>query len=225
MLSQEHLIEFHNEARTIKEHYWYEHHEPDLYPLLVVRWRDMQPQAIDVQGVGNIIERLRGWAIRQNKSGWLTQAEMSTPLVVFCCLAALSDGVPLPDIGQMPVKGTPIEGIQLACEGYGLETDDERWLAEHAHGDLKRDYETNPDSKVLERLTTYLVETSSTGLAEWARVTSSFHKDDGGRIVWHEPHVSTSEDTHLSSHPAAEGDGYDKLLDIMIPHVTREKLA
>ena len=80
---------------------------------------------------------------------------------------------------------------------------------------------TNPESKVLERLTTYQVETSSTGLAEWARITSSFHKDDGGRIVWHEPHVDTSE----TADEALREGSYDKLLDIMTPYVTREKLA
>jgi hypothetical protein len=217
--SHEQLIEFHVEARAIKEHWWYEHQEPDMYPILTVRWRDMKPQSVDVAGIGNIVQRVRTWAIRDHKDSWVAQAEMGTPLVVFCCLAALDDGVQVPDIEEMPPKGTPIEGLWLATEGYGLEIDDEATAYATKHGDLKHDYETNPESKVLERLTTYQVETSSTGLAEWGRVTSSFHKDDGGKIVWHEPHVDTSE-------AWTEGeDGYDKLLAIMIPHVTREKLA
>jgi hypothetical protein len=114
-----------------------------------------------------------------------------------------------------------MEPIWLACEGYGLEGQDEELPENIKHGDLKRDYQTNPESKVLERLTTYQVETSSTGLAEWGRITSSFHKDDGGLIVWHEPHVDMSETADVE---LLEG-SYDKLLDLMMPHVTRENLT
>jgi hypothetical protein len=145
--------------------------------------------------------------------------------VLWSCLGAISDGVQLPGIEHTPPRGTPIEGIWLACEGYSLEghDDDEQGLSEaelekYRRGDLQHDYETNPESKVLERLTTYQVETSSTGLAEWGRVTSSFHKDDGGLIVWHKPLVQTSDEE------VPEG-GFDRLLEIMCPHVTREKLA
>lgn len=222
MYSHEQLIEFHNEVRVIKEHMWYEHKEPDLYPILVVRWRDMEMQSLDVAGAGAVIERVRAWAIKQHPDSWVSQAEMGTPLVIFCCLAALQDGVQMPGVEQMPAPGAPMESIWLACEGYGLEGKDEDIPLEGIkHGDLKRDYMTNPESKVLERLTTYQVETSSTGLAEWGRVTSSFHKDDGGLIVWHDHHVDTSE---TADETLMEG-SYDKLLDIMMPHVTREKLA
>jgi len=219
MYSREQLIEFHNELRQVKEHMWYDHKEPDLYPILVVRWRDMPSQAVNVPLVGSMVQVVREHAIANMPEHWAAQVEMGAPLVLWACLGALEDGVLLPGIGEMPAKGTPMESIWLGVEGYGLEGDSEMDLNEIQRGDLKRDYQDNPESKVLERLTTYQVETSSTGLAEWARVTSAFHKDDGGRIVWHEPHIDTSESTTLT-----EG-SYDKLLDIMVPCVTREKLA
>lgn len=219
MYSEEQLIEFHNEARTIKEHMWYEHKEPDLYPILVIRWRDMPAQGIDVKKIGSLIETSRDLAIAAGVDTWLTRIPMSAPLVLWSCLAAIHDGVHLPGIEDNPEKGHPIESIWLACEGYSAEDLTDEEAANIQRGDLQHDYETNPASKVLERLTTYQVETSSTGLAEWGRVTSAFHKDDGGRIVWHEPLIHTSEDTDM---PA---DGYDKLLEIMCPHVTRENLT
>ena len=224
MYSREKLIEFHVEARQIKEHHWYEHHEPDMLPMLVVRWRDMQPQSIDVGTVGGMIERLKDWAESTHRETWLTETEMSAPLVIFACLGAANDGVHLPGVAQMPEKGTPIESIWLAVEGYALEADIDEYAAiSRKRGDLERDYKTNPASRVTERLTTYQVETSSTGCAEWARLTSSFHKDDGGKIVWGEPLVNTSEDTVIGPGPDTDGD--DRLLHIMIPYVTREKLA
>jgi len=218
MYSHEQLIEFHNEARRIKEHIWYEHQEPDLYPILVIRWRDMQPQSVNVPEVGSLVERSRELAQKIKPDSWINQVEMGAPLVLWACLNSLKDGVHLPGIDNYPPEGTPMESIWLACEGYSLEELSDEEAAQYAHGDLKEDYETNPASKVLERLTTYQVETSSTGLAEWGRVTSAFHKDDGGRLIWHEARVDTSEDDPPS-------DGFDRLLDIMLPHVTREKLA
>lgn len=220
MYPHEQLIEFHNEIRAVKEHMWYDHKDPDLYPILVVRWRDMDAQAIDVPAVGTLVETSREYAIRKGVDNWMTQIEMSAPLVLWTCLNAIKDGVHLPGLEEVPPVGTPIESIWLACEGYGLEADDET-IEAHKRGDLKADFENNPASQVLERLTTYQVETSSTGLAEWARVTSAFHKDDGGRIIWHEPLINTSEDADVK---LLEG-SYDRLLDIMIPHVTRENLA
>lgn len=224
MYSHEQLVEFHEEIRTVKEHMWYDHQLPDLYPILAIRWRDMPPQSVDVPRIGSVIEASRDMMIARGMDTWLTRTEMSAPLVLWSCLAAIADGVHLPGIDDNPPKGTPIEGIWLACEGYGLEADDADPsvnIDEIVRGDLQRDYETNPESKVYERLTTYQVETGSTGLGEWGRVTSGFHKDDGGRIVWHEPIVNTSDDTDLPS----DRDGYDRLLDIMLPYVTREKLA
>lgn len=217
MYSQEQLIEFHNEIRSVKEHMWYDHKDPDLYPILVVRWRDMDMQAVNVPAMGTLIETAREAAKARGVHNWLIDTDMSAPLVLWSCLGALSDGVAIPGVERVPPKGTPLEAIWLACEGYGLEATDEEMEA-HERGDLKADYENNPDSKVFERLTTYQVETSSTGLAEWARVTSAFHKDDGGRIVWHEPLISTSEEEQ------PEG-GFDRLLEIMCPHVTRENLT
>ena len=35
----------------------------------------------------------RNWAIKQKAETWVTKADMGTPLVIFCCLAALHDGV------------------------------------------------------------------------------------------------------------------------------------
>ena len=218
MYSHDQLIEFHVEAQQIKEHQWYEHGEPDMYPMLVVRWRDMMPQSVDAARVGGIIEQLRDWALREKADTWLTRIEMNAPLIVYSCLAALKDNVPLPGLDHMPPDDTPMESVWLAVEGYSFEgSEAEADEVQRQRGDLERDYKTNPASKVLERLTTYQVETSSTGLAEWGRVTSAFHKDDGGRIVWHEPYVDSSDEP-------PEG-GFDRLLEIMIPHVTREKLA
>jgi hypothetical protein len=218
MYSHEQLIEFHDEARRIKEHWWYKHKEPDLYPILVVRWRDMQPQSVDVQKVGSLIEKFRDLAMGLHLDSWITKMEFSAPLVLWSCLSAAADGVQMPGIEHTPPKGTPMEGIWLACEGYSLESVDDEEAAQIVRGDWKRDYQTNPESKVLEQLMTYQVETSSTGLPEWGRVTSAFHKGDGGVIVWHEPRVDTSDDE------MPEG-GFDHLLEIMTPHVTREKLA
>lgn len=225
MLSHEQLIEFHSGARQIKEHHWHVHKEPDPPPMLVVRWRDMKPQSIDVAVIGATIEKVREFAKVKRPDSWIVDTQITAPFVIYTCLAALEEGVPLPGIDEMPTQGAPIESIWLAVEGYSIEGDhaDEVMSETYMRGDMERDFKTNPASNVIERLTTYLVETSSTGLAEWARVTSAFHKDDGGRIVWHEPLVNTSEDHVIG--PGPDSDGFDRLLNIMIPYVTREKLA
>lgn len=225
MLSHEQLIEFHSEARQIKEHHWHVHKEPDPPPMLVVRWRDMDPQAVDFMKVSAVIEGVHEWAEQNNKSHWLARLQMNTPFVLSSCLVALEEGVPIPGVQTMPPEGTPMESIWFAVEGYSIEGDDLDLaeLENYQRGNLERDFKTNPASKVIERLTTYMVETSSTGLAEWARVTSAFHKEDGGKIVWHDPLIHTSEETQLGMGP--DKGGIDRLLEIMTPHVTREKLA
>ena len=226
MYSREMLIEFHNEIRTAKEHMWYDHKEPDLYPILVIRWRDMEPQTVNVPLMGSLVETVKEHAEQMGVDNWVTRIPMSAPLVLWSALGAASDGVSIPGIEHTPPASTPIESIWLACEGYGLEGDDGGDGNTNdpplQHGDLKADYENNPDSKVLERLTTYQVETGPLGTAEWGRVTSAFHKDDGGRIVWHD-HIVCSSEAGIGE-PLLEG-SFDHLLDIMIPHVTREKLA
>lgn len=218
MYSHEQLIEFHEQIRTVKEHLWYDHQEPDMPPILTVRWRDMEPQSVNVLLVGGMIEVLHEQMRARGIKSRINDVPMGAPLVLWSCLGAMADGVQLPGVDETPPKGTPMESIWMACEGYGLESNDEAEMANVQRDDLKKDFETNPESTVLETLTTYQVETSSTGLAEWGRVTSLFHKDDGGRIVWHEPMVHTSEDE-------VPDQGFDNLLDIMTPHVTREKLT
>lgn len=226
MYSREQLIEFHDEIRTAKEHMWYKHKEPDLYPILSIRWRDMEPQSINVPLMGTLVEGVRDFAVKQGVHNWITDTPMNAALVLWACVGAADDGILLPGIEQMPPKGTPMEGIWLACEGYGYETEDLEEAAGVKHGNLKEDYENNPDSKVYERLTTYQVETGPLGTAEWGRVTSAFHKDDGGRIVWHEHIIHSSDDTAMDNDWLHDdGGGFDRLLAIMCPHVTREKLA
>jgi hypothetical protein len=235
MLRDEDLLQMHMEARTIKEHWWYQHQEPDMYPLMAVRWRDMQAQSVQIARVGAMMEEIQEFGRKSGMPTWLDDHEMTTPLVVFTTLAALRDYVHLPGINTMPARGTPIEMIMLAVEGYAfVSSDDDPISVEEAERvsqiGLDVDYKRNPASKVTERLTTYWVATSALGTAEWGRVTSAFVKDDFGHVVWDEPIINTSENFDLR-HATTEGlqldhdSGTDKLLDIMIPHVTRESLA
>lgn len=212
MHPREYIIEQHNMMRAHKEHMWYEHQEPDPPPHLAVRWRDMNMQAINFGAL------TRGLAVvAQGKSAKQRERMLRADAVLWGVLKMVSEGERYPpEITPPPTKDTPIESVWFAIEGYQRSVT-EGELRQHQRGDLEQDFKTNPNSNVHEILQTYIVETGPLGTAEWSRCTSGVHKDDGGRLVWDEPEIVTSDDTES---PILQ----DTTLAIMTSFVTRENL-
>lgn len=238
MDNQEMVKGAHMTMRTLKEHWWTDHDEPDPPPALYIQWRDRDPVPVDCGLMGSMIHRMREKYPKHMAQafGLPVDEEPTGAWLLHMTLAALSDGVPLPgghghsSIVQAP-KGTPMERIMFNVEGWARDinleaggpitsVDEaiERAGDEFPHepGDLQRDFETNPASNVRETMTTYIVQTDPLGNAEWCRATAFFHKDDGGVIVWDEPRIDDSE------HPV---DGFDPLIDVMCHYVQRENLS
>lgn len=219
---RDHVLEIHQEARDIKEHYWYHHNEPDPPPLLSVRWRDGAPLSVDIASAAMMVSAMHRHFPTMPILGVSVAPddEPSEPLVLYVVLNALADGVGIPGIEKPPHKSIPIEEIRFNVEGYAqkVEGADLMTPAEVAEVHPEHDYKTNPASTVRETMMTYLMVTGPLGTAEWGRATSVFKRGDGGRIEWDEPLVTTSDDQDDSV-------VYDRLLQVMAPIVTREKLV
>ena len=213
MYPREFILEHHDAMRAHKEHMWYEHHENDPPPHLAVRWRDMQIQSVNF---GALLFGL--FAVAQNKPAKQQARLTRTDAVLWGVLKMLSTGERYPpEVEPPPKRDTPIESVWFTIEGYQrIATEGE--TRQTFRGDLEREYRTNPDSGVYEVMQTYMVETGPLGTAEWARTTSGVHKGDGGRLVWDEPEIVTSDDTES---PILQ----DGILEIMTKFVTRENLT
>ena len=225
-MNTEHLLNLHMEARTMKEHWWHEHQEPDPPPMLCVRWQGEQAMAryVNVPETSLIVNTIHRLMPDTPLVGIeLPRDEMPAgSAVLYITLSALRDGIGLPGIPDPP-KDVPIEEVWLNDEGYTYRDGRKEVemvtihdaLALH-HGDLEADFRTNPMSDVIEEMTTYIVRTDPLGLAEWGRAVSTFFKDDGGVIVWNEPTVISSDDPPP---------GYDIYLEVMKHFVIREALS
>lgn len=231
MYPREFLIEQHRVIMDHKEHCWYQHKSNDMPPQMTVRWRDMKPQAIDLMGVINgLLERPRIASMSERRK--------RNALAPFRVIAGILEMLKqekhqLPNL-DYPPNGTPLEAVWVALEafqrvkhydsGTPFETikADVQAAAKVQLGDLQDEFATNPASDIREAVITYIVETSSTGLAEWAVVTTTLIKGDAGRIVWDEPMVVTSEDEN----PFPQlGGGRLRVIQSITPYVTRENLT
>lgn len=218
------IREAHMQMREIKEHWWHHHQEPDPPPALFIKWRDSEVANINCAAMGGMISRVHEKfpMIMEKVWGIPRETPITGALLLYLTLSALADGVPLPggptadSMVKVP-KGTPMEHIVFNVEGWARSMDDEE-AEQHQRGDLEKDFRENPLSDVRETMTTYIVQTSALGTAEWWRATSMFYKDDGGVVVWEDPHIDDSETYN-------EDEGVDTLLHVMKPFVTRESLA
>jgi hypothetical protein len=215
------VFEIHQEARHIKEHWWYHHGEPDPPALLSVRWRDGESLLVDVPTAAMMVTAIHQVAPNMPIVGLHIPPDEDPrePLILYVILNALDHGVGVPGIPQPPHISVPIEEIRFNVEGYARHVIVPEGVTEMVVEDNPEiDFRTNPASQVRETMTTYWVATSPLGTAEWVRITVEFRKGDGGRIEWDEPHIATSDET------PEDGD-FDSLLQIMVPIVTRESLA
>lgn len=230
MHSRDHAIECHEVMRRHKEHVWYEHQNNDMPPQLTVRWRDMEPQGINIAlQMAKLGQQISKYPISDEQ-----KRELGRPARILWGLFQLmtEEGTYPPEVTPPPNKDHPIETIMLALEGYqataaevpeGATEEEIQALADDvrgriAPGDLEREYQTNPGSGIHETLITYIIETGPLGTPEWSRVTSGVRKGDGGRLVWDEPIVHTSED------PTNYGE-HDLLLTVLSRYVRRENLT
>jgi hypothetical protein len=117
------------------------------------------------------------------------------------------------------VPDVPLEGVWLSLEQFH----DPRGVDDIANlpvkGDLQHDFETNPDSAILEAVATYVIETGATGLGEWARLTTCHRRVEGGGVEWLDTEIRRGDES-----PLVEPE-QDTLIDVMLPYVTRESLA
>ena len=235
-MNHEMIQEAHTQMRALKEHWWHEHDEPDPPPALFVKWRDMEAVGIDCGSMAAMIHRTHEKFPMLMQRAWgIPETGPTGAIMLWMCLGALSDGVPLPGgahgghdgLVHPPPKGTPMEHILFNVEGWAREIQTpgaETWqeAVEIAgdeipeRGDMEADFKNNPESDVKETMTTYIVQTDPLGNAEWYRAVSMFHKDDGGIIVWHDAYIDDSE---------TPTGGFDSLIEVMKKFVQRESLA
>lgn len=222
MFSREQLIHIHQEIQVFKEHLWYAHDEPDMFPVMTVRWRGQTAnQAVDLGKIGQVIEKV---AKRLPDDHFLNSNTVGDPKWLFkMALVALEDGVRLPGIENYPEPGEPLEAVWCSVEGYSAAAETMEEIHERA-GHLDDEFRNNPASGVRERLTTYIIQTGSTGLAEFARITTGFGKEDGGRIVWDEPRIWSSE-PELVDEDERLLKWTDAIIESISPYVTREALS
>lgn len=222
MFTREQLIHIHQEIQTFKEHMFYAHDVRDMFPVMVVRWRGQTAnQAVDLGKIGATIEKM---ADRVPDDHWLNSVEVGNPRSLFLmALMAMKDGVRLPGIDDPPAPGEPLEAVWCSVEGYTADAETIEEVHQRAGG-LAKEFSDNPDSGIRERVTTYIIQTSSTGLAEWARITTNFVIGDGGRIVWDEATIHSSE-PDLIDESEQLLEWHDSIIDRISPYVTREALT
>lgn len=228
-MNHEMIQDAHAQMRTLKEHWWHDHDEPDPPPALFVKWRDFEVVGINCSAMAHMIQRTHEkFPVLMEKAWGIPRDTGPTgAILLWMTLGALSDGVPLPGCDHPPPKGTPMEHILFNVEGWAREIitpgakNLEQALEQAAdelpeRGDMEKDFKENPESDVRETMTTYIVQTDPLGNAEWYRAVSMFHKDDGGVIVWHDAYYDDSENPTQ---------GFDSLIEVMKKFVQRENLA
>jgi hypothetical protein len=222
-MNDEALRGLHDQMRVLKEHWWHAHDEPDPPPYLAVRWKGHHPQALDTGTVAGMIIAAHNRFPNVPLHGITIPADdnPSGAALLVLTLSAIKDGVPLPggghgggDLVRSPGDGAPIDGIIFNIEGWAKVDPEDGTLIQH--GDLEREFRTDPASTVSEEMTSYVVEANSIGEAEWWRITSMFHKDDGGVIVWGDPYIDSHEQPK-------DSESYDGLIDLMCEFVRREQ--
>lgn len=222
MYPNEYLIEIHQTVLDHKRHLVVDHGEYDMLPLMALRWRDHVMCQVDLAlclaKLYEALEPLPAELIRtilepSRIMGAILETIVSNQWPKF---PALLGG----RVGKMVAVPTePLEGIWLSLEQFHDIRPYEAVKAMPDRGDLQRDFETNPDSPVLEAIATYVIETGATGLGEWARMTTTHRKVEGGGIEWLETEIRRS-DVDPFVDPEC-----DSLINVIVPYVTRESLA
>jgi len=217
MYPDEELQRIHGVICHHKEHLVVHHGEYNMAPVMALHWRDDVSHQIDLaECMNKLHEQLS--ALPEG----VLRILLDPPRVIHGILEMIAtDQWPvIPSHGQaIPAPSGPLEGIWLSLEQFR----DPRAIVDIENlpikGDLQHDYETNPDSAVLEAIATYIVETGADGLAEWARLSSCHKRVDGGGLAWQETEIRRSD-----TDPLVDPE-HDELLNVMCRFVTRESLA
>jgi hypothetical protein len=218
MYPNEYLQEIHQVMLNHKEHLVVAHGEYNMAPVLALRWRDHIMEQVDIE---TCIVKLHG-ALAGLPDEMLREV-LSTGRVVHGVMEMIATkqwGI-FPSVaeGMKEVPDVPLEGIWLTLEQFHdpVGVDDPAELPKR--GDLQVDFETNPESKVLEAITTYVIETGSDGLGEWARLTTCHRKVEGGGVEWLDTEIRRGD-----TDPIVEPE-CDWMIELLTGYVTRESLA
>jgi hypothetical protein len=223
MYSDEDLIKIHDTVREGKEHLVVEHGQYNMPPVLALHWQGHTHSAVIdlLQSTTGLTEALQ----RRGAPQSVVDNAMRPSVVLHAILDMVVNHQRRPPaVGggkiRLPPPDVPLEEIWLSLEQfqYGAENDREKALA--MAGTLQEDFETNPDSKVLEALATYVAMTDSAGIGEWARLTSAHRRIEGGGMEWLPTEIRRSD-----REPLDKAEEVDALLDVMLPYLTRESLA
>jgi hypothetical protein len=212
------LKQIHQVILDHKTHLVVHHGEYDMPPIMALRWRDHIMQQVDLDlCITKLNEGLR-WAPE-----FVRQVILDPPRIIDGILAMVTNKTwptfPSVSQGMLRVPDVPLEGIWLSLEQFhdtrGIEDITELPIK----GDIQHDFETNPDSSVLEAVATYVIETGATGIGEWARLTTCHRRVEGGGVEWLETEIRRGDESPIV--PPEQ----DMLIDLMVPYVTRESLV
>jgi hypothetical protein len=225
MYSDEQLLEIHKSITDHKQHLVVHHGEYDMPPIMVITWEgDTRRYQIDIV---KILNGLHAAAVERGLTDQQKEGLFATPYVVSGILASITTDkgeAPPPPMATggrrerpIPVpEDKPLASVWVALEQYTLPIADVDEAVKMS-GNLQEDFETNPDSKVVEVVATYIVETDACGLAEWYRVTTPHVRVEGGGLHWHDTLIQRSSDEKANHN--------DSLLNAIIPYLNRESLA
>ncbi len=218
MFPDQELKQIHQVILDHKTHLVVHHGEYDMPPILALRWRDHIMQQVDMElCLGRLYE-----ALLPMPEGLIREI-MEPPRIVGGILEMVTTNAwpsfPSVSRGMLHVPDVPLEGIWLSLEQFH----DTRGVEDIAElpikGDIQRDFETNPDSTVLEAVATYVIETGATGIGEWARLTTCHRRVEGGGVEWLDTEIRRSDESPLVAPEQ------DVLINVMVPYVTRESLV
>jgi len=221
MFPNEELRKIHQVVLDHKTHLVVDHGEYDMEPILALRWRDHLMAQVDL---ALCIEKL--YEALQPMPDELVREILEPPRIIHGILEMVTTkawpkypAISGPLGTMKPVPNVPLEGIWLSLEQFH----NTRGFADVSdlplRGDLQHDFETNPDSPVLEAIATYVIETGATGIGEWARLTTCHRRVEGGGLEWLDTEIRRGDVDPLVAPEQ------DMLIEITLPYVTRESLV
>jgi hypothetical protein len=171
----EQVHELHRQGKRHKEHLMDDHGERNMQPHCELLFLDHGALDILLEEFGEMVPE----AIQQN-----------VPLLTSSCLLLMHQiwsgelSEQFADLGKgwtdLPDRDDTLVAVCFSGDGYVMMAADG---TPEKRGDIKRDFETNPDSKVTEALTTTVVRRNSVGW-EWGTVISPYVVTDGGHLAW-----------------------------------------
>lgn len=93
---------------------------------------------------------------------------------------------------SIPDKMGKLEEVWMVLDGFGIELDEGEELPDdYVRGNMADDFRDNPESKISECLTTYIIVDDLVGGCEATIITQFYALADGGHFTWSDHRTST----------------------------------